>query len=130
MFRIDEPGEYSREQERPDDERDGAQALDRSLQFTLLPFAHAVSHHSLRCWKGNIPHRYHRDRSHVNPAGSSQTRNDHSERAEKLADVKCAPFTEPRYSSSGEPAGNRRREDADHRERNADGGLVPGITIN
>src|SRR5207253_7059563 len=48
MLRIDEPGEYSREQERPEDERDGAQALNRSLQFTLLPFADAMSHHPLR----------------------------------------------------------------------------------
>src|SRR6266516_4513504 len=47
-LQIDEPGEYSREQKRPDDECDGAQALDRSLQFALLSFAHAMSHHSLR----------------------------------------------------------------------------------
>src|SRR6266480_1947176 len=130
MLRIDEPGEDSREQERPDDERDGAQTLDRSLQFALLSFAHAVSHHSLRCWKGNVPHRNHRDRSNVKPAGSGQTGNDHSDCSEKLTDVKCPPFTEPRNDSSGESAGNRRRKHAYNCKRNTNGGLVPSVTIN
>src|SRR5437773_7736474 len=130
MSRIDEPGEYSREQKRPDDECDGAQALDRSLQFALLSFAHAVSHHSLRCWKGNVPHRNHRDRSNVQPAGSRQTGNNHSDCAEKLTDVKCAPFTEPRDDSSSESARNRRRKHAYNCKRNTDGGLVPSVAIN
>src|SRR5205823_3541479 len=89
-----------------------------------------MSHHSLRCWKGNVPHRNHRDRSNVQPAASRQTGNNHSDCAEKLTDVKCAPFTEPRDDSSGESARNRRREHAYNCKRNTDGGLVPSVSIN
>src|SRR5437764_14502250 len=101
MLWINEPREYSREEERPNDERDRAEALDRALQFALFPFAHTMSHHSLGCRERNVPHRNYRDGCHVNSAASGQTSDDHPERAKKLTDAKCPLLTEPSDDSTG-----------------------------
>src|ERR1044072_76473 len=89
-----------------------------------------MSHHSLRSGKGDIPQRDYRDGGHVNDPVSRQTGNDHAERAKKLTDIKCASFTEPCHDSSGESAGNGRRENAHDGESNANRGLAPRETIN
>src|SRR5207249_12250489 len=130
MLWVDEPRENSRKQERPNDERDGAKTLNRSLQFALLAFAHAMSHHALRRRKGNVPKRNHRDRGHVNRACSGNPCNDHPEGAKKLPDIQSASFTKPGHDSSGESAGDGRRENAHDCERSADHTLAPVEAIN
>ena len=89
-----------------------------------------MGHHSLRRGERNIPHRDHRDGGHINDPVSRETGNDHADRAEKLADVKCAPFTEPRHDSPSKAARNGRREDPHDRERSANHGLAPLVTVN
>src|SRR5947208_8609361 len=130
VLRINEPREYSREEERPNNKSDGAKTLYRPLQFALLAFAHAVRHHALRCREGNIPHRNYRNRRDVNSTRSGETGNDQPDRPEKLSDVKCATLTKTSNDSPSESAGNCCCEDADDRERNANPGLAPLITIN
>src|SRR5213593_3665382 len=129
-LRIDEPGEYSRKQERSDHEGDGAKALNRSLQFALLAFAHTMRHHALRCRERNVPHRNYRNRRDINSARSRETSDQHTDRTEKLADVKRATLTEPSNDSSCESAGNRRGKNADDRERKANHAGAPGVSIN
>src|SRR6267143_2741720 len=114
MSRVDKPGEGPRKQKWADDESDGAQAADRALQFALFLFAHMVRHDSLRGWKGNIPHRNHGNRRHVHRATARESRDQHSDRAEKLADVKGSTFAEPGDDSSGQTSRNHGRAHTDN----------------
>src|SRR5262245_58821005 len=101
MFRVDEPTEDLREQNRPDDERDGAQALNRALKLALLALAHTMRHQSLRGGEGNIPHRDHWYGGEKSRAVARESSNTHSERATKLAGAERNFFAKAFHHSSG-----------------------------
>src|SRR5204863_8428726 len=114
MSRVDRPGERPREQKWADDESDGPQAADPALQFALFLFAHMVRHDSLRGWKGNIPHRNHGNCRNVHRAIARESRDQHSNRTEKLADVKGSTLAEAGDDSSGQTSRNHCRAYTDN----------------
>src|SRR5437667_11127802 len=114
MSRVDEPAEGPRKQKWADHESDRAQAADRALQFALFSFAHMMRHDSLRGGKGNIPLRNHGNLRHIHRAISREPLDQHSERAEKLANAKSAALGEPGDVSTSINVVYYRRSDPDN----------------
>src|SRR5207237_5359223 len=114
---------------RPKNKGDRTHALKRALEFALLPFAHAVRHHTLRSRHRNVPERDDWNRSDKQCARFCDAGYKHSCSAEKLTNIESHFFAKAFHHSSGQAAGNDCCNGADEDERPPNVIGVPGKSI-
>ena len=127
---VDKECEREGEQGRPENPGEAGQAADRALQLALFRFAYAARHHPLRRRARDRPEHHHRNREKEISGGPRQTGQNHSECAEKLADIERPPFAEARNDRLHHARRNDNGTGAHQRERKPDHSFLPGVTKN